>query len=75
MHPARFFVLEVGPGCGQLGGQRVQVTPPSGRCPSFLLVLVGVRADGTKELIAITDGHRESAGSWADLLRDATEAA
>ena len=36
-----------------------------------LLVLVGVRADGTKELIALTDGHRESAGSWADLLRDA----
>jgi len=36
-----------------------------------LLVMVGVRADGTKELIALTDGHRESAGSWADLLRDA----
>ena len=36
-----------------------------------LLVLVGVRADGTKELVALTDGHRESAGSWADLLRDA----
>ena len=35
-----------------------------------LLVLIGVRADGTKELIALTDGHRESAGSWADLLRD-----
>ena len=33
-----------------------------------LLVLVGVRADGTKELIALSDGHRESAGSWADLL-------
>ena len=36
-----------------------------------LLVLVGVRADGTKELITLTDGHRESEGSWADLLRDA----
>ena len=35
-----------------------------------LLVLVGVRADGRKELIALTDGYRESAGSWADLLRD-----
>ncbi len=35
-----------------------------------LLVLIGVRADGRKELIAITDGYRESAGSWADLLRD-----
>jgi transposase-like protein len=36
-----------------------------------LLVLIGVRADGTKELITLTDGQRESAGSWADLLRDA----
>lgn len=35
-----------------------------------LLVLVGVRADGTKELIALTDGYRESSGSWADLMRD-----
>jgi transposase-like protein len=35
------------------------------------LVIVGVRADGTKQLVAIADGHRESTGSWADLLRDA----
>ena len=35
------------------------------------LVVVGVRADGTKELVAIEDGHRESTGSWEDLLRDA----
>ena len=35
-----------------------------------LLVLLGVRADGTKELIALTDGFRESSESWADLLRD-----
>ena len=35
------------------------------------LVVVGVRADGTKELVALADGYRESAGSWADLLRDA----
>ncbi len=34
------------------------------------LVLVGVRADGHKELVALSDGHRESAESWADLLRD-----
>ena len=34
------------------------------------LVVVGVRADGTKELVAIGDGYRESADSWADLLRD-----
>jgi transposase-like protein len=36
-----------------------------------LLVMIGVRADGTKELIAIDDGYRESTESWADLLRDA----
>jgi len=35
-----------------------------------LLVMIGVRADGTKELVALDDGHRESAESWADLLRD-----
>jgi len=34
-----------------------------------LLVMVGVRADGTKELIALDDGHRGSTESWADLLR------
>jgi hypothetical protein len=34
------------------------------------LVLVGVRADGRKELVALADGHRESTASWADLLRD-----
>jgi transposase-like protein len=35
-----------------------------------LLVMVGVRVDGTKELVALAEGYRESAGSWADLLRD-----
>ena len=34
------------------------------------LVIVGVRVDGTKELVAIADGYRESTESWADLLRD-----
>src|SRR5712691_5987319 len=34
-----------------------------------LLVMIGVRADGTKELIALDDGHRESTESWLDLLR------
>ena len=36
-----------------------------------LLVLLGVRADGRKELVALADGYRESVESWADLLRDA----
>jgi putative transposase len=35
-----------------------------------VLVIVGVRADGTKELVSISDGHRESTESWADVLRD-----
>ena len=35
-----------------------------------VLVMVGVRLDGTKELVAIRDGYRESKESWADLLRD-----
>ncbi|MGW1365437.1 IS256 family transposase, partial [Streptomyces chartreusis] len=39
---------------------------------SCVLVVMGVRTDGTKELIAMADGHRESAESWADLLRDCT---
>ncbi len=34
-----------------------------------LLVMIGVRADGTKQLIALADGFRESTESWADLLR------
>ena len=34
------------------------------------LVMIGVRPDGAKELIAIEDGYRESAESWATLLRD-----
>jgi putative transposase len=34
------------------------------------LVIVGVRADGTKELVAVADGERESGDAWAELLRD-----
>ncbi len=33
------------------------------------LVIVGVRTDGTKELVSIADGHRESTESGADVLR------
>jgi putative transposase len=35
-----------------------------------VLVLLGVRADGRKELIALDAGYRESGESWANLLRD-----
>jgi len=34
------------------------------------LVMIGVRPDGTKELIAVEDGYRESTESWSTLLRD-----
>ena len=34
------------------------------------LVVIGVRLDGTKELVAIADGYRESTESWRALLRD-----
>lgn len=34
------------------------------------LVMLGARPDGTKELIAVEDGFRESKDSWASVLRD-----
>ncbi len=34
------------------------------------LVMVGVRLDGKKELVAVQDGYRESEEAWAQLLRD-----
>jgi transposase-like protein len=35
-----------------------------------LLVVIGVREDGTKELLAVEDGYRESTDSWAAVFRD-----
>lgn len=35
-----------------------------------LLVLMGTRSDGTKELVAVHDGERESKLSWLEVLRD-----
>jgi transposase-like protein len=35
-----------------------------------ILVLMGATPDGRKELIAITEGHRESEQSWTTLLRE-----
>jgi transposase-like protein len=34
------------------------------------LVMIGVRPDGTKELITVEDGYRESAESWKTVFRD-----
>jgi putative transposase len=35
-----------------------------------LLVVIGVREDGEKELLAVEDGYRESEDSWAVVFRD-----
>jgi transposase-like protein len=35
-----------------------------------ILVIIGARADGTKELIAVVDGFRESKESWASIIRE-----
>ena len=35
-----------------------------------ILVVIGATADGKKELVALTDGFRESTQSWKDLLLD-----
>ncbi len=40
---------------------------------SCLLVIVGARADGQKELLAMELGYRESTESWASVLRDLRE--
>ena len=35
-----------------------------------VLIVIGVREDGHKELLAMVEGYRESAESWRDVLRD-----
>jgi transposase-like protein len=37
------------------------------------LVVIGARPDGTKEVVALEDGYRESTESWLALLRDLKE--
>ncbi len=53
-----------------VGGDGIHLRIRLREAKSCVLVLMGMRADGTKELIAMSDGYRESADSWADLLRD-----
>ena len=50
-----------------VGGIRLKVRLEQDKV--CLLVVLGVRADGTKELVALADGFGESSESWADLLR------
>jgi transposase-like protein len=38
-----------------------------------VLVVLGAREDGVKELLALAVGYRESAASWADVLRGLRE--
>lgn len=35
-----------------------------------MLVIMGATEDGTKELVAVWDGHRESKASWQSVLQD-----
>ena len=35
-----------------------------------ILIIIGARQDGKKEVVAVTDGFRESKESWKDILRD-----
>jgi putative transposase len=46
---------------------RLEDTANARQC---ILVLMGATADGRKELIAVTDGYRESEQSWRELLAD-----
>ncbi|MGW4822005.1 IS256 family transposase [Streptomyces sp. NPDC004227] len=49
-------------------GLHLRIRPDEAK--AAVLVVIGVRADGTKELVAMADGYRESSESWAALLRD-----
>jgi putative transposase len=49
----------------------VNVSVRLGEDPKLcLLVVIGVREDGCKELLAVEDGYRESEDSWAAVFRD-----
>lgn len=37
-----------------------------------ILVIIGALPDGTKELVAVYDGHRESKESWKEILQELT---
>ncbi len=44
-----------------------------GNSRQCILVLMGATAEGKKELIAVSDGYRESEQSWYELLQDAKQ--
>lgn len=43
------------------------------RDKTVLLCVLGARADGTKELLAMAEGYRESTESWQDVFRSLRE--
>jgi transposase-like protein len=44
-----------------------------GNARQCILVLMGATAEGKKELIAVSDGYRESEQSWYEVLQDAKQ--
>ena len=72
--PCAFGAAEASDSIGggeQKKNSNIYVSTESGEVHRLcLLVMMGARPDGTKELIAVEDGYRESAESWAALLRD-----
>jgi transposase-like protein len=44
-------------------------TSDSTKGETCVLVLIGATEDGTKELLAVVDGYRESTQSWRELLQ------
>jgi len=54
----------------RLGGRGAFLNTLGGRPAVRLGGPRGFGADGTKELVAIEDGYRESKESWLSLLRD-----
>lgn len=53
-----------------LDGISLRVRRPSGRKRVQLLVAYGVRADGTRRLLAFTRSQGESQAAWEELLQD-----
>ena len=46
---------------------KIRLESPGNR-KQCILVIIGVTAEGTKELVAIEDGYRESEQSWTEIL-------
>src|SRR2546423_15265867 len=53
-----------------LVGRRHSRAGPSPRHRTCLLIIIGATPEGRKELVGLTDGVRESAQSWRELLLD-----